>query len=337
MEGLLFMFIKFCIIFYHLIIFLLTIPLFFLKGLVTVILVVPRYFIYGIYAIFRKKKIKKNYFSRLIFVLSTLVYLICIFLISRWVAQNVRIKLMSDEIINTTKIFDDIVGETIIDDEGNNSLPSDDNSTPSFSDSDYKVYDYRKYADISYLSVDFNKLILQNTDTVGWIKINGTNINYPFVQGKDNSYYLNHSFDKKKNYAGWIFGDYRNNMDNMRANTIIYGHNVLNNNLFGTLPRVLKKSWYTNEDNLIINISTPNKKMIWKIFSIYEIEPEAYYLRTIFDDDEYETFIKTIKDRSIYDFGDIITTSDKILTLSTCDNSGKYRIVVHARLVGTIN
>ena len=58
-------------------------------------------------------------------------------------------------------------------------------------------------------------------------------------------------------------------------------------------------------------------------------------MRTVFEDDEHELFLKTIKDRSIYDFGDILTMQDKILTLSTCDNSGDFRIVVHARLVSS--
>ena len=306
---------------------------FFFLGLFTVISLIPKYFIIGIRIIFKKEKWKSEYFSKAILGLSICVYLICVFIISRWISQNIRIKLMSEQIINDTNLVTNIPIEG--EQNGNVDITDDNQSDINDTNPNYKVYDYEKYKDVSYLSVDFSQLIKQNDDTVGWLYINGTNINYPFVQGEDNSYYLTHSFDKKKSWAGWIFGDYRNNMDNLKTNTIIYGHNVLNKNLFGTLPRVLKKSWYTNQDNLLIKMSTPKKKTIWKIFSIYKIEPEAYYLRTVFEDDEHELFLKTIKDRSIYDFGDILTMQDKILTLSTCDNSGDFRIVVHARLVSS--
>ena len=336
------MLIEACRYFYLLIKLFVLIPIFlikfFLKGLFTVVTIIPRYFVYGIRVIFKKNVDGRVYFNKAIFLLSTFVYLVCVFITSMWITQNIRIEKLSKDITDTTKIIDSIPDEVDKDDnsgsnndDNNNSNNQEDNNQE---DENYKVYDYRKYMNVSYLNVDFNKLLLQNSDTVGWIKINGTNINYPFVQSKDNSYYLNHSFDKKKSYAGWIFGDYRNDMNNLRTNTIIYGHNILNSNLFGTLPRVLKKSWYSKDENLLIYLSTLKESTVWKIFSIYKIKPEAYYLRTVFDDDEHVTFINTIKDRSIHDFGDVINTKDKILTLSTCDNTGNYRIVVHARLVG---
>ena len=68
------------------------------------------------------------------------------------------------------------------------------------------------------------KLLKENQETVSWITVNGTNINYPVVQHSDNEYYLNHSFDGSENSAGWIFLDYRNNIENTEKNTIIYGH-----------------------------------------------------------------------------------------------------------------
>lgn len=311
---------------------------FFFIGLYIVITLIPKYFIYGVKVILKKEK-KKELFGKFIFFLSLTVYLICVFLLSRWATQNVRLQFMAKDIANTTDIIDKMPLENVTKPEEDNSNITDDTNIPSDEDKDnnkviYTPYDYEHYFNVSYLSVDFNSLIKQNSDTVGWIRINNTNINHPFVQTTDNNYYLKHSFDKKKNKYGWIFGDYRNNMNNMRVNTILYGHNLTSKNLFGSLPNLLKKSWYTNPDNLIIKMSTPNDSMLWKIFSIYKIEPEAYYLRTVFEEDEHLEFLKTIKERSIYDFGDILTVNDKILTLSTCDNGGKMRIVVHARLVG---
>ena len=75
-------------------------------------------------------------------------------------------------------------------------------------------------------TVDFNKLKEQNNETVAWIKVNNINVEYPVVRATNNSFYLNHSFDKSKNSAGWIFADYKNKFDNTDKNIVIYGHNI---------------------------------------------------------------------------------------------------------------
>ena len=184
------------------------------------------------------------------------------------------------------------------------------------------------------VSADFTKLKKKNKDTVGWIYVNNTNINYPFVQTKDNEYYLNHAFDKTKNNAGWIFADYRSDLTNFKKNTVIYGHGRVDDVMFGSLEKVLKKSWYTNKDNQIIKMSTPTENTLWQIVSIYTIKAESYYLTHNFENDaSYQKFLNTILKRSIYDFGVEVTTDDNILTLSTCLNYKGDRIVVHAKLV----
>ena len=74
------------------------------------------------------------------------------------------------------------------------------------------------------VNVNFDELKKKNSDTVGWIKVDNTNINYPVVKCSNNDFYLNHGFDEKWNDAGWIFMDYRNNPVNFDKNTVIYGH-----------------------------------------------------------------------------------------------------------------
>ena len=106
----------------------------------------------------------------------------------------------------------------------------------------------------------YSKLLEINSDTVGWLKVEGTNINYPVVQSGDNNYYIEHAFDKSKNNFGWVFVDYRNNMDDLSQNTIIYAHNVRGTKLmFATLKNVLEESWYTNPDNLKITFNIKDK------------------------------------------------------------------------------
>lgn len=182
--------------------------------------------------------------------------------------------------------------------------------------------------------VDFNKLKEQNSDAVAWIKVNNTNIEYPVVKGSNNSFYLNHSFDKSNNSAGWIFADYRNKFDNTDKNIVIYGHNMKDNSMFGSLKNILNSDWYDNEENTNITLYTENEKCIYKIFSIYKIESEDYYIKTEFsDDNNLEQFVNTIKKRSIKEFNTDVSKDDNILTLSTCANNNKYRVVLHAKKI----
>ena len=192
---------------------------------------------------------------------------------------------------------------------------------------------YWYYITFPLIDVNINELKGQNSDTVGWINVNNTNINYPFVQTGDNDFYLTHSFDKSYNDAGWIFLDYRNNSNFEDRNNIIYGHSRLDKTMFGSLSKVLNSSWYNNKDNHVIRISLDSVNTLWQIFSVYKIKTETYYITTNFNSDsDYLEFLNTIKDRSLYDFNANLNKDDKILTLSTC-YSDTERTVVHARLI----
>lgn len=209
----------------------------------------------------------------------------------------------------------------------------DNENTENVNEPNDKNNDYWYYIKFPLIDVNFDKLKIKNNDTVGWINVNNTNINYPFVQSNDNSFYLNHSFDKKYNEAGWVFMDYRNNINFTDKNTIIYAHSRLDKTMFGSLSKVLKPDWYTNKDNHIIRISTESENTLWQIFSVYTIKTESYYITTNFNsNDEYETFLNTIASRSKYDFNTQLNNNDTILTLSTC-YSDTEKTVVHAKLI----
>ncbi len=214
--------------------------------------------------------------------------------------------------------------------------PSDKAATFSGESYDIKRYgeEYWNYAETTMMDVDFTTLLNINSDTVGWIYVNNTNVNYPFVQGGDNSFYLNHSFNKKSNVAGWLFADYRSDFNHFKKNSVIYGHGRTDQVMFGSLEKTLEESWYTNEENQIIKISTPKKNTLWQIVSIYVVPSESYYLTHTFENNKsYQKFIDTMLSRSIYDFKQDVTTKDKLLTLSTClDNNGN-RIVIQSKLI----
>lgn len=197
-------------------------------------------------------------------------------------------------------------------------------------------YSYKKDLEFKekIAEYDFDKLKEINTDIVGYIEVDNTNISYPVVKSSDNSYYLNHSYKKEKNNIGSIFLDYRNDLDNLSKNNIIYGHGRLDNTMFGSLNNLLDSSNLDSKESYYITLSTPNSIMTFKIFSVYTIPKEGYYIKTYFSSNKYfKEFLETIMKRSIYNFNTDVNTNDKILTLSTCkDNFGK-RVVVHAKLL----
>ena len=180
---------------------------------------------------------------------------------------------------------------------------------------------------------DFNNLKTINTDIKGWLQVNGTNIDYPFVQAKDNKYYLTHSLDKSKNSAGWVFLDYRNDINNLSKNTIIYAHGRLDSIMFGTLKNILKDDWLKNSNNHIIKLASENENTLWQVFSVYHIETTNDYIKVGFNsNEEFLNWTKILINRSAYNFNIDINENDKILTLSTCYND-KEKLVLHARLI----
>ncbi len=235
--------------------------------------------------------------------------------ISKWIKDNQNNKKITEE-IKTKTTTQEPLQTTLINPPEN---PED---------------QYWKYKDIKLQQIDFTNLIEQNSDTIGWIKVEGTQVDYPIVQTTNNDYYLTHSFDKTENEAGWIFSDFRNNLQNLNTNTIIYGHARKDNTMFGSLKNTLENDWYQNEMNHIIKITTPKESTIWQIFSIYTIPKETYYLTSNFTNIEsYQLFIKTITKRSIFTFNTTVNTNDKIITLSTCKDLYGNRLVIHAKLI----
>lgn len=265
--------------------------------------------------ILKRNKIEK-YACLSVLVVSALVFTISSYKLAIWQNENNKIKKISGSISNIADV-------TEVKESDN---PSD-NNVEVVSD------DYFKYKDVSMLDVNFNELLKQNSDTKGWIKVEGTNVNYPFVQSSDNEYYLKHSYDNTYNKKGWVFLDYRNNMDNLDKNTILYAHGLMNNAMFGSLRRTVKQDWAKNKNNRVIKVSTPSSMLLFEVFSSYTIEPESYYITSEFSsNEEFSTFIDTIKSRSFYDYNTPVSTDDKILTLSSCYDD-KKRMVLHAKLI----
>lgn len=265
------------------------------------------------------KRIKKltKIFTCILILLISLILIFSIFKIINWIKDNKNTTDIEEELSN-------IEITEVIDNE----------NTEIVNEPEDKFDPYWDYIKIPLMSVDFKELEEKNKNTVGWIFVNNTNINYPVLQGKNNSYYLSVSFDEEYSDAGWIFMDYRNNKDLSDRNTVIYGHSRKNMSLFGTLRNVVKNSWYTDNDNYIVKYSNKNENTLWQVFSTYTIEAEDYYIKTSFSSDsEYETWLNDMKKRSVFDYKTSVNKNDKILTLSSCYTSDGIRVVLHAKLI----
>lgn len=261
-----------------------------------------------------KRKICKNLILNILLVISAAMLIYCLINFIDWNIDN-KITSKQMEILDTVEVNEISTGNVI---------------NPEIKKPESIYWSYIK---MNMIDVNIKELLVKNNDTKGWIQVNGTNINYPVVQSKDNDYYLNHSYNKEYTKAGWIFVDYRNNIDNLGKNTIIYGHSRKDKTMFGTLKNVLNNDWYSNTDNHIIKLSTSTSNTLWQIFSIYSIQTENYYLKTEFEDNnDFGTFINTIKNRSIYNFNSAISKDDYVLTLSTCYNSTD-KLVLHSKLI----
>lgn len=263
-----------------------------------------------------KKKTKKNKKYWFVFFLAFSILFFNGYQMTHWFSDRVDTKKQITEILTDLE------------------TPSFDIASATTSASMASNNDYERFVDKSLNTVSFKELKKKNKDTVAWLKVNGTNINYPVVQSVNNDYYLNHSFNKKKNSAGWIYMDYRNSSTNLDKNTIIYGHSLWNKLMFGSLSKLIHPSHYQNKENQKIYLLTDNYQYEYKVFSVYTILEETYYLTTDFSKSNYKDFISTIYKRSKVSMP--LPNKDKeIITLSTCYDE-KRRLVVHAMLVNKV-
>ena len=270
-----------------------------------------------------KKRIKVKWKNLLLFILiiiSFITLIISSINIITWLIDSKNTKTEIKYIEEETKI------EEITDNE-NTEIIEQEQEIP-------KENPYWDYIKMNMISVDFKDLKNKNNDTKGWIQVNGTNINYPFVQTTNNEYYLNRSFNKNKNNAGWIFLDYRNNINNLDKNTIIYGHSRQDTTMFGSLKNILNNGWLDYSENHVIKLSTEIENSLWQVFSIYHIPTTSDYLEINFEtEQEFLNFANKLINRSAYNFYTSINKDDKILTLSTCYNNDNERVVLHAKLI----
>lgn len=195
----------------------------------------------------------------------------------------------------------------------------------------------------------FSDLVEKYPDTIGWITVPNTDIDYIVVQdkdGDDNDYYLKHDFQGDKNRNGAIFGDYRLNIEYgvKQPNIVIYGHHMKSGLMFHNLIKYDEISFY--KQNPVISFNTIYEEGQWVIFAIMKIDakenngsPSFNFMKlgdALSDPLNFQAFINDIRAHSVIDTEAAIavTTDDELLTLSTCSyERSDYRTVIVARKV----
>lgn len=202
------------------------------------------------------------------------------------------------------------------------------------SDAEYSVttgnpFEWSENIKRSSLTVlpEYESLVAANPDTVGWLAISDTEINYPVVQSSDNEYYLKRSFYGEDDSNGTLFVDYRSDIVNQNTNTIIYGHNMRSGMMFGGLKNYLDQSFYENHKTITFNTIYEHRTYEVVAVGLSEVEYQdanAYrYYNFIQASNraEWQAFIDNVKSLSVYDFDtSSIKETDKFLTLSTCND-----------------
>ena len=176
--------------------------------------------------------------------------------------------------------------------------------------------------------VDFAALQMINPDVVGWIYIEGTNVNYPIVQAKDNDYYQYRRISGEHNSSGSIFLDAKASELFQSRNNPLYGHNMKNGSMFADIPDYVDQEFYEQHPEALLLTPQGNYKV--KIFSCYITDAWDNSWQIAFNGSEYGQWLNELQRRSYLATDVHPTEADRVLTFSTCTyETEDARLLVH--------
>lgn len=189
-------------------------------------------------------------------------------------------------------------------------------------------------------TIDFSALQEKYPDIYAWVYVPGTLVNYPILQSGedvDTDYYLEHNLDGTAGLPGCIYTQKVNSKDFTDRDTIVYGHNMRNDTMFGSLHNYEDETFFN--EHPYIYIYTPKQNLVYQIFAAYAsddklildyydcFQDDATFLGYL-DDVQHNTSLKSNTNQEMQ-----FTVEDKILTLSTCNGSSSTRYLVIGRLL----
>lgn len=207
--------------------------------------------------------------------------------------------------------------------------------TEMISDSENGEQEVLKYAD-NGMFAKYYPLYEMNHDVTGWIRVRGTNIDYPVMYKNDNNdYYMRRSFNGENMTSGSLFMDYECSF-NHSDNLIVYGHNMRAGTMFAELLKYKDKEFY--DSNGYILFDSLYKSGTYRVIGVFFSKPNdgfQYYAFTKAQSaEEFNNYVSKVKSVSLYDTGETAKYGDRLLTLSTCSyNVNDERFVVVAKLI----
>lgn len=179
-------------------------------------------------------------------------------------------------------------------------------------------------------SIEFAALQESYPGAVGWLKMDDVDISYPIMQAQDNEYYLHFGPDNEANIDGSVFMDYRNHSF-ADLHVLLYGHNMLDESMFGQLDEYLNEAFYQQGTDAF-TVFTPEASYRYRIFAVNVVdETDDIYQTGYRDPAVFDAFVQQVKSNSLYDTGVPASGTDHVLTLSTC--SANDRLVLSAKRV----
>ena len=181
----------------------------------------------------------------------------------------------------------------------------------------------------------YEALYRENDDLVGWIKIDGTNINYPVVQSKDApNFYLKHNFEKNYTDYGCPYAQQNCDVQAPSDNVVLYGHNMKDGTMFCDLTNYKSESFWAQHRT--IQFDTLTQKNEYTVIAAFKGEAAELFAYNAFVDaatpEEFDAYVAAVKELALYDTGISASYGDKLITLSTCEYSFENgRMVVVAK------
>ena len=274
-----------------------------------------------------KTKAKRKKISIIIYLLLTALIILSIIYIINFFSLKQEAKEQS-KLLNAIDIYEKEVAKNTLEDEER--VIEENEETVIGKDTEEQKKETERMLQVKQLQG-------QNTDIVGWLEIENTNINYPVLQGADNNYYMTHNYKNEKSKNGSIFLDADYNWDISSNNLLMYGHNLGNGMMFQELLKYEKESFY--QEHPMIRFTTAEEDAEYEIISAfksrvyYKSEKNVfryYYFINNESEEEYNQFVKNAKNASLYPIDATASYGDQLITLSTCSyyvEDGRFVVV----------
>ena len=178
------------------------------------------------------------------------------------------------------------------------------------------------------ITIDFDALLKENADVVGWLYSPDTPINYPVVQGANNNQYLRKVLNGNYLVSGTIFVDYRNGAIGEDANYILYGHNMKDGTMFSSIAKYKEQAYY--DEHPVLYYLTPNGNYKIELYAGIVLKRDAVVYAPNPDEAEFTALLEEVKANSTFKSDIVISDSDKLITLSTCSyeyNNARYILI----------